>query len=290
MAHPRRTPVWGWALVAVAVAILAVPALAVERFPPPDFTETGHTLPPLVQPPPGAAWQDIIHAAALAVGLALAAWFALRLRSRMAIAWLSVASLLYFGFYLGGCVCPIGSIQNVTAALADPAYTVPVTVVLIFALPLVFALLVGRVFCSGVCPLGAIQDLVLLKPLRLPLWLQSALSCVPLVYLGLAVLYAATGSGFVICQWDPFVAFFRLDGSPGMFLWGGGLLVLSTFIGRPYCRFLCPYGALLGLCARVAAWRVSTTPDECVNCRLCENACPFGAIRAPTYEGGGPQP
>jgi len=285
MTHVRR--IAPRVCMSLAVLVLsAAEAQAVERFPPPDFTETGHTLPPLVQPPPGAAWQDILHVAALAVGLGLATWFALGLRSRTAIAWLSVASLLYFGFYLGGCVCPIGSVQNVTAGLADPSYTVPVTVVLIFALPVVFSLLVGRVFCSGVCPLGAIQDLVLLKPLRLPLWLQSALGYVPFVYLGLAVLYAATGSGFIICRYDPFVAFFRLDGSAGMFIFGGAMLVLAMFVGRPYCRFLCPYGALLGLGARVAKWRVRTTPDECVKCRLCENACPFGAIRAPTYEGG----
>lgn len=269
----------------VGLLLVAAEAAAEERFPPPDF-ESGHRLPPLLQPAGRAPAWDVVHVAVLTVALGLATWLALKRRSRRGLFWLAVGSVAFFGFYLAGCVCPIGSIQNVTAAVAGTSYVVPATVLLIFALPVVFALLVGRVFCSGVCPLGAIQDLVLLRPVRIPRWLGSGLSIVPFVYLGLAVLLAATESRFLICEYDPFVSFFRFDGSPWMFLWGGGLLAVGMFVGRPYCRFLCPYGALLGICSRVARWRVKTTPDECVNCRLCENACPFGAIHAPTQEGG----
>ena len=230
-------------------------------------------------------WLDILYVLALLAALITATYLALKARSRRLIVWNAVACLAFFGFYVGGCVCPVGSVQNVTAALATP-YVIPVTVLAIFALPLVFALLFGRVFCSSVCPLGAIQDLVLLKPLRVPLWLQYGLGFVPYVYLGVAVLFAATDSGYLICQYDPFVAMFRLDGPPVMFLWGGGLLLLAIFVGRPYCRFLCPYGALLGLCSRAARRHVTITPDKCINCRLCEQACPFGAIRPSTVEEG----
>ena len=230
-------------------------------------------------------WLDIVYVGTLLAALITATYLALKLRRRALIVANAVSCLAFFGFYVGGCVCPVGSVQNVTAALATP-YVIPITVLLVFALPLVFALLFGRVFCSSVCPLGAIQDLVLLKPLRVPLWLQYGLGFVPYVYLGVAVFLAATDSGFFICQYDPFVAMFRLDGPPVIFLLGGGLLVLGVFVGRPYCRFLCPYGALLGLCSRVARRHVTITPDKCINCRLCEQACPFGAIRPSTVEEG----
>jgi NosR/NirI family nitrous oxide reductase transcriptional regulator len=83
------------------------------------------------------------------------------------------------------------------------------------------------------------------------------------------------------------VAFFRLGGSFGMLIAGGVLLLVSTFVGRPYCRFACPYRPLLGLCSRVA-WRHATiTPDDCVSCSLCEAECPFGAIRQPSPAGIG---
>jgi ferredoxin len=126
-----------------------------------------------------------------------------------------------------------------------------------------------------------LQDLVLLKPLKVPPWLEQGLSILPYIYLGAGVLFAATGSTFLFCQYDPFVPLFRMNGRWVMVLTGAALLLLGVFVGRPYCRFLCPYGALLKLGAILARWRVRVTPNFCTQCRLCETSCPFGAMREP---------
>jgi len=271
---------------ALACGGFAADAFAAARFPPPDF-ESGYQVPRPTYPDARAIWLDAADVAVLAAALSVAAWLALKKRSRNGMVALSVFSLAYFGFYRGGCICPIGAIQNVTLALADSRYAVPVSAVLFFVLPLLFALLFGRVFCGGVCPLGAMQDLALLRPVAVPLGAQKALGLLPVAYLGAAVLFSALGTMYLICRYDPFVAFFRFAGPFYMLVAGGIVLLLSTFIGRPYCRFLCPYRVLLGLCSRVA-WRHATiTPDECIVCSLCEGECPFGAIRKPTPEGAG---
>jgi ferredoxin len=193
-------------------------------------------------------------------------------------------SLAYFGFWRQGCVCPIGAIQNVTLAFSDPGYRIPLVVIAFFSLPLLFTLFFGRTFCAAVCPLGAIQDLVVLRPLRLPRWLVRPLSLLPFAYLGVAVLAVVSGAGFLICRFDPFVGIFRRSAQPLMVALGVGLLALGTVIARPYCRFICPYGALLRLVSRFSRWHLRISPRQCIQCRLCEGSCPFDVIEQPSLQ------
>lgn len=272
-----------WILHIVYLLLFSSAALNVsaQRFPSPEF-ETGHEIPPTqitkVQP----AILEYLDIAVFIGALSLLTWVILKKRSRRMVFWISIFSLLYFGFYRKGCICPVGSLQNITLALFDPHYAIPVTAILFFIIPLAFTLFFGRTFCAGICPLGAIQDLVALRPISLKSWIRSILGIIPFIYLGLAILFAATGTDFIICRYDPFVGFFRHNGTSLMFIIGGMLLLAGVFIARPYCRFFCPYGVLLNLVSRVSKHHISIANGKCVNCRLCENACPFDAIDKPT--------
>ncbi|MCA1809080.1 MAG: 4Fe-4S binding protein [Lentisphaerae bacterium] len=265
-------------LTAISTPVILA-AQTVQRFPRPDF-ESDYSAPLLTAP--AARWfgWEYLDVLLLILALALAGHLALRRRSRRGLLALAVFSLLYFGFWRQGCICAVGASQNVTAAWFQTEYLIPLPVLAFFALPLLFTLFHGRTFCAAVCPLGAIQELTVWRPVKLPLWLNHTLGMLPWVYLCLALLFAATGTGFLICRWDPFVGFFRLGAPLSMLLFGALILAVGLFVARPYCRFLCPYGVLLGLCSRLARRHVTITPAECVQCRLCEDACPFGAIQA----------
>jgi polyferredoxin len=194
---------------------------------------------------------------------------------------LTAVCVAYFGFYREGCICPIGSTQNVAVALVDHAYAVPYHVIAIFVLPLAAALFFGRVFCAGVCPLGAIQELVAIRPVQVPARLDAALGGLKWGYLGLALYFAvlpAVDRDFLICRYDPFVGLFRFTGAAWLLLAGGLFLLAGVFVGRPYCRWLCPYGALLSVFSRYAWRSFSITPDRELECGLCHDACPYGAI------------
>lgn len=273
---------WRWSALLLLLWLWVLPLAHSEemRFPAPEF-KSGYTFPGTTVPSATSEMRQWVDVFVLVGALSLAAWLAVRRRSRRGLFWLMIFSLGYFGFYKQGCVCPIGSIQNVTLSLFNSHYAVPATVVLFFVLPLAFALFFGRVFCASVCALGAIQDLVILKPIQLPRKLTVALSMIPYVYLGTAILFAATNTGFVICRFDPFIGFFRLDGNAPYLYLGAGFLLAGIFIARPYCRFFCPYGVLLAVMSRFSQWHLSITPSNCVDCRLCETSCPFDYINKP---------
>lgn len=249
--------------------------------PPPEFT-SGYAVPNAIAPVARAEIWQWVDIAVLIVVLALGAKAVLADRSRAQVRLLSIFSLAYFGFYRLGCVCAIGSVQNVAYAVGHPEYRLPWTVAAMFLIPLAVALFAGRVFCGTACPMGALQDLLLVRPVRVPGWISGPLGTIPYLYLGAAVVYAGLGSAFLICQADPYVAIFRLSGPTNVVVFGAILLVAGLFVGRPYCRFLCPYGVLLRWASLVSKHRVRVSPEGCVNCHLCADACPHGAIQPPS--------
>ncbi len=261
--------------------IFCIDILAQDRFPKPEF-EGNYQIPspdmPVVKPK--IEWY--IEIIALFFLLAASSFFAIKKRSRVGILVVSIISLIILGFGKQGCICSVASIQNIVWAIANPNYIISFSILAAFILPLLFSLFFGRVFCGGVCPFGVIQDLLILRPKKIPLWVSTFLSMLPYFYLGISVLAAFTGSAFLICRYDPFVCLFRWGSDWQSLIWTGILLSISTIIARPYCRFLCPYSIILSWFSRFAWKSVSITPNHCEICHLCRNACPVDAIKFPS--------
>ena len=252
----------------------------VSRFPRPEF-ESGYQYPEQAYAVPYESFWNVVDIVLLIGLMSLITWAAYKKRTRGPIIITSLISVAYFGFFREGCVCSIGSIQNIALAMVDNKYHLPLIVLLFFLLPIIFAFLFGRVFCAGVCPFGALQELLNVKNYRISKSVSSALSVIPWLYLIFALLYALTRSRFIICQFDPFIGIFRLGGDFGLITFGAILLIMSVFTGRPFCRFLCPYGALLSLFSSVSIWKIKITENSCVNCQLCHNSCPVDAVLPP---------
>ncbi len=251
-----------------------------QRFPNPEF-KSGYRLPAIERPVLQFSSDPNVAFIALLIVMGLTAYCVYYRRSRRPLRWLLVASILYFGFYHKGCVCPVGSIQNVFEALFDTRKTLPFFVIGAFLGPLIAAVFFGRVFCFSACPLGAIQELVIFRPFKVPAPVDRCLQVVPFIYLGLAVLFAAGGLGYIICDYDPFVGLYRFSAALPLLMCGAGLLLLGTVVARPYCRYICPYSALLRIVSKLSSRKVLTTSDSCNNCHLCSNSCPVNAIEPP---------
>jgi len=267
-------------IVFLLVFVCSIFVFSIERFPRPEF-ESEYQMPGSTKPAPRSVFFEYLDVFVLIAALSMGSYLSIRKRSRIGIIILMLFSIGYFGFFRRGCVCPIGAIQNIVFTLFNEGYYIPISIILFFIVPLLFALFFGRIFCAAVCPLGAVQDLVHIKKIKIPYFIQKALSVIPYFYLGIAVLFAATGSAFIICRFDPFINIFRLSGNFNMIIYGALFLIAGIFIARPYCRFICPYGILLGLFSKFAKWHTAITNEECINCGLCRDSCPTYSIEVP---------
>jgi polyferredoxin len=213
----------------------------------------------------------------------------------------AVITLVYFGFIRGGCICPVGSTANVVIGLKHPEM-VGITTGIMFLLPLVAAFIMGRIFCVAGCPLGAVQHLLGGKrSVRFPAIIERITRLLPVAALLSTVWLAFRGSCLLVCTLDPYktafffgygwihrvINFFQGGLVEARILWVGdlsawlvlaGAVILGFWVYRPFCRFVCPYGVLLGLLSMVAIKRRRIDSDPCVQCGICEKTCPVHAI------------
>lgn len=166
----------------------------------------------------------------------------------------------------------------------------PAAVVILLAAILI-SLLLRRSFCSWICPVGTVEELLwkcgfkmFRRNLAPPRWLDLILRSPK--YLLLAFFIHAIFITMSADQVSLFIAsdynkiadvrlldFFRhLSGISLLFFML--LLLLSLPLKNPFCRFLCPYGALLGLAAVCSPVKVTRNRELCISCGSCNQACP----------------
>ena len=145
-------------------------------------------------------------------------------------------------------------------------------------------------FCSWLCPVGTVSEYLWklgretfkrnLVPRR---WLDVILRSLKYILLGL-FLYAVAGmsaaalrafldSPYGVIADVKTLNFFRyLSVTSAIVI--GALVLLSVFIQNFWCRYLCPYGALLGLFSLASPARIRREPRICIDCAKCARACP----------------
>lgn len=186
--------------------------------------------------------------------------------------------------------CPIGSLQGFLSGLKFrfPYYVVGL---LIF-----FGALLGRAVCGFLCPFGFLQELLHKIPcvpkrnhFRFDRQLRKLKYAVLiLLVIVLPSVYALTPffckylcpsgtiAGILLAVRDGMIR----SQLGGIFVWK--LLVLlwiaavCLIIWRPFCKYLCPLGAIYGLFNKVALYRNELDRDKCVSCGKCARVCRMG--------------
>ncbi len=191
-------------------------------------------------------------------------------------------TIIYFGFIQHGCICPVGSVGHISNGLAHLGeLRLSTEAILLFFIPLVIAILWGRIFCSSACPLGAIQTVLEKFSATVPKWLLKILGYGRIIVLIWVIVSALTTMGLPICKYDPFVKIFKLTGSTAGWIYTAGFILLAITVKRPFCRFLCPYAVLLGIFSAIGFKTRRIIADKCVKCKKCVKVCPVECISLP---------
>lgn len=186
---------------------------------------------------------------------------------------------------------PIASLMNLKALVltGEIPRVHPAGLFLLIAF-LAISFLMRKAFCSWLCPVGTFSEYladighgIFGHTLRVPRWLDIPLRALKYVLLGL-FLYAVLSMpviGIRAFLEGPYglvadvkmMNFFRFLGTTSAIVIAV-LVLLSFVVANVWCRYLCPYGALLGLVSLLSPLRIRRVPDACIDCAKCAKACP----------------
>lgn len=164
----------------------------------------------------------------------------------------------------------------------------------VFLAALTIGFLLRKGFCGWICPIGFLSNLVesIGRRFRLlrqpPAWLDAPLLSLKylllffflyliLVRMDLAAIEAFRRSPYNLVVAARMLFFFLTPSALSLWVMGG-VVAASFFLRNFWCRYLCPYGALLGLLALAGPVAVSRNEETCRDCGKCDKVCP-GAIR-----------
>ena len=187
--------------------------------------------------------------------------------------------------------CPIGAFQAVVGS-SKFSFSYYITGFLIL-----LGVLLGRFICGFLCPFGWFQELLHKIPTKkFSTKRFHILTYLKYVILVLFVIVLPMTVVNEVGMGDPFFCKYLcpagiLEGgiplsladtgiraSLGwLFTWKScillGVVVLSVFFYRPFCKWLCPLGAFYGLCNKISVYRLEVDQSKCTSCGACSRVC-----------------
>jgi polyferredoxin len=162
----------------------------------------------------------------------------------------------------------------------------------LFAAFVLMSLLLKKSFCSWLCPVGTVSEYLWKigrrffgRNLRLPRWVDIPLRGLKYLLLGffIFVIGAMSAEALQSFMYTPYglvadvkmLNFFR-DAGPTAIAVLATLVLGSMLVQNFWCRYLCPYGALMGLASLLSTVKIRRDPDACIDCAKCAHSCSAG--------------
>lgn len=199
-------------------------------------------------------------------------------------------------------ICPFGGVVSIYQLITSGTFVQKIheSALVLMALVFVLAILFGPVFCGWFCPLGSLQEWIgklgrkfLGKRFNhvVPPKIDRVLRYLRYAVLGMVVIMTARTAELVFQNVDPYYALFNFYSGevalPALIVLFAVVLA-SFFVERPFCKYACPYGALLGLTNLFRVFGIRRKASSCIHCKACDRACPMnitvstsGVVRNP---------
>lgn len=182
--------------------------------------------------------------------------------------------------------CPFGGVETFYNFVTAGTYLEKTNSSNFFLLGavLLLTILTGASFCSWLCPFGAIQEWlskagkrIFGRQFNLPRTIDKPLRYLRFIVLFLVVYLTVKGASLVFETYDPFKVLFHLNfESTTAYVILGLTILISLLIDRAWCKYLCPFGAIITTLGSLSLIKVKRNPDECINCDKCSKACTLG--------------
>ncbi|MDC7233308.1 MAG: 4Fe-4S binding protein [Spirochaetales bacterium] len=186
-------------------------------------------------------------------------------------------------------VCPFGGVVSIYNLLTAGTFVKKVHESSMVLMVIVFAaaLFLGPLFCGWVCPFGTFQEgisrigrKIFKKRFNrfIPYSFDRYLRFFRYVVLGWVLFMTARSGQLIFADVDPYYALFQFwTGEVALtgLIMLGAVILLSLFVERPFCKYFCPYGAVLGLTNLFRIIPLKRNTRTCISCRKCDKSCPM---------------
>ncbi len=186
-------------------------------------------------------------------------------------------------------ICPFGGVVSIYTFLTTGAYVQKIhdSSMILMLIFLFVALLFGSIFCGYICPLGTLEEWLGKLGKRLfpkqfnkmiPKKIDTVLRYGRYIVLIIVIYFTAVTTKLLFQDWDPFYAFFNFftgEVAITAFIILGLTMILSLIIERPWCKYLCPYGAVLGIFNTFRIFQLKRNSATCIDCKKCDKVCPM---------------
>ena len=186
-------------------------------------------------------------------------------------------------------VCPFGGVVSLYQFFTVGSFVQKIheSSFVLMVLVFILAVLFGPVFCGWVCPLGTIQEWVgkLGKKFfkkrynhMVPTNVDRYLRYLRYIFLAWVLYMTATTGKLIFQDVDPYYALFNFwtgEVALSSLVILGATLGLSLLVERPWCKYACPYGAVLGLTNLFRVFSIRRVESSCRDCGVCTRDCPM---------------